>query len=306
MSLDLILPFLRPLAPLLTDPTVSEILVNGPDVVYIERDGVLAPVPELTLDARALRVAVQTIARALGTDLSEAQPLLDARLPDGSRVAAAIAPVAVAGTTLTIRKFGPRLHDLDALIARGMLTPGQRDQMTAVLAARRNVLISGGTGTGKTTLLNALTNALPATERLLVIEETAELRLTHPHVVRWEARRAEVDRPAVTIRDLVRAALRHRPDRLIVGEVRGPEAFDLLQALNTGHGGSLTTIHANDATHALARLGHCVLEAETGLSPRAIRALVADAIALVVHTHRLADGRRAVAAVQPVQPRDRG
>ncbi|MFN8062423.1 MAG: ATPase, T2SS/T4P/T4SS family [Vicinamibacterales bacterium] len=305
MSLDLILPFLRPLAPLLTDPTVSEILVNGPDVVYIERDGVLAPVPELPLDARAARRGADHRPRPRHRPLRSAAPL-DARLPDGSRVAAAIAPVAVAGTTLTIRKFGPRLHDLDALIARGMLTPGQRDQMTAVLAARRNVLISGGTGTGKTTLLNALTNALPATERLLVIEETAELRLTHPHVVRWEARRAEVDRPAVTIRDLVRAALRHRPDRLIVGEVRGPEAFDLLQALNTGHGGSLTTIHANDATHALARLGHCVLEAETGLSPRAIRALVADAIALVVHTHRLADGRRAVAAVQPVQPRDRG
>ena len=283
---ELILPFLRPIASLILDPEVSEVMVNGGESVFVERAGELHPVPGARVDERSLRVAVKNIARALGDDISEAQPLLDARLPDGSRVAAVFPPCSVHGTTLTIRKFGARRLTLDDLEAAGSVSHEQRSALEHAVRGLETVLISGGTGSGKTTLLNALADVLPDGDRLVVIEDTAELRLTKPNLVRLEARREQPDLPAVTIRDLVRASLRHRPDRLLIGEVRGAEAFDLLQAWNTGHAGSLSTIHANSAAQAVARFTNCVLQADVGLPYPAVRALIAESVGLLVHLAR--------------------
>jgi pilus assembly protein CpaF len=229
MSFDVILPFLRPIAHLIEDQEVSEIMVNGSRRVFVERHGVLREACEVRIDERNLRVAVKNIARALGDDVSEEHPILDSRLPDGSRVAAVFPPCSVGGTTLTIRKFQTRFFTADELVRIGTLTPSVLTAVQSAMAGRKNILISGGTSTGKTTLLNAL---------VVLIEDTAELHLQRPNLVRFEARRAQGGLPAVTIRDLLRATLRHRPDRIIVGEVRGGEAFDLLQALNTGHAGT--------------------------------------------------------------------
>jgi pilus assembly protein CpaF len=253
MSLELVLPFLRPIAHLITDPDVSEIMVNGAQGVYVERAGVLSLVEGARLDERNLRVAVKNIARAVGDDISEEQPILDARLPDGSRVAAVFPPCSLGGTTLTIRKFQHRFFTVEELIRAEMLTAEACAAMRDAVQRSYTVLISGGTSTGKTTLLNAISAFLPDQDRIVVIEDTAELHFVHRNVVRLEARRGQRGLPAVTIRDLLRAALRHRPDRIIVGEVRGGEAYDLLEALNTGHAGSLSTIHANSAAQALNR-----------------------------------------------------
>jgi pilus assembly protein CpaF len=255
-----------------------------------------------------LTVAIKNIARACGDEISDVQPILDARLEDGSRVAAMFPPCAVAGAALTIRKF-TRRYSLDDLVRAGAMSATLARELTQGVAAQRNILISGGTGTGKTTLLNALAAHIPASDRIVVIEETAEIHLDKPNLVRFEARRAqaplgqEQPLPAITIADLVRATLRHRPDRIIVGEVRGGEAFDLLQALNTGHLGSLTTIHANSAEQALTRLAHCVLTANTGLPHRSIREAIALAIQLVVHVARI-DGHRCVTQVMRVRVYD--
>ena len=286
MSFDLILPFLRPIADLIQDPTVSEIMVNGSQGVFVERDGVVHLVEGVTLEERSLKVAVKNIARILGGDVSEEMPILDARLPDGSRVAAVLPPCSLGGTTLTIRKFHARFWTCEELVRVGMITPDVVDLVRDALANRDNILISGGTGTGKTTLLNAFATLLPTSDRIVVIEDTAELQFAHPNLVRFEARRAQPDLPAVTIRDLLRATLRHRPDRIIVGEVRGGEAFDLLQALNTGHSGSLSTIHANSPEHALARLASCVLQSGIELPYIAIRRLISESIDLVIHLER--------------------
>jgi pilus assembly protein CpaF len=286
MSFDLILPFLRPIQHLILDADISEIMVNAGGRVFLERDGVLQEATDLHLEERNLQVAVRNIARTLGDDVSEEQPILDARLPDGSRVAAVIPPCSLGGTTLTIRKFQSRFYTADELVRVGMLAPTVLDEIQAAIEARRTILISGGTSTGKTTLLNALAAFLPATERVVIIEDTAELRLAQPNVVRFEARRAQRDLPPVTIRDLLKATLRHRPDRIIVGEVRGAEAYDLLQALNTGHAGSLSTIHANSGSQALARLASCVLQAGVEIPYAAIRLQIADAIGFVVHLVR--------------------
>src|SRR5437660_11557706 len=266
-SLDRILPFLKPIEDLLLDPTVTEVMVNdGGRHVFVERDGALEAVPDRTLEPRNLTVAIKNIARACGDEISDVQPMLDARLEDGSRVAAMFPPCAVAGPALTIRKFTHR-YTLDDLVAVGTLTPAVAALLTQAIATQQNVLISGGTGTGKTTLLNALAAHIPDDDRIVVIEETAEIHLTKPDLLRFEARRAQVPLgqeaplPPVTIADLLRATLRHRPDRILVGEVRGPEAFDLLQALNTGHLGSLSTIHANSGAQALARLADCLFTA---------------------------------------------
>ncbi len=283
---ELILPFLRPIASLILDPDVSEVMVNGGESVFVERAGELHAVPGARVDERSLRVAVKNIARALGDDISEAQPLLDARLPDGSRVAAVFPPCSVHGTTLTIRKFGARRLTLDDLEAASTVSAAQRTILERAVRGLDTVLVSGGTGSGKTTLLNALADVLPEGDRLVVIEDTAELRLTKPNLVRLEARREQPDLPPVTIRDLVRASLRHRPDRLLIGEVRGAEAFDLLQAWNTGHAGSLSTIHANSAAQALARFTNCVLQADVGLPYPAVRALIAESVGLLVHLAR--------------------
>ncbi len=297
-SLDRILPFLKPIEDLLLDPTVTEVMVNdGGRRVFVERDGALEAVPDRTLEPRNLTVAIKNIARACGDEISDVQPLLDARLEDGSRVAAMFPPCAVGGPALTIRKFTHR-YSLDDLVGVGTITPAVVALLTEAIATHQNVLISGGTGTGKTTLLNALAARIPDEDRIVVIEETAEIHLTKPNLLRCEARRAQVPLgqeaplPAVTIADLLRATLRHRPDRILVGEVRGPEAFDLLQALNTGHLGSLSTIHANSADQALTRLAHCVLTANVGLPHHSVREAIALAIHLVVHIARVNSHRR--------------
>ena len=298
-SLDRILPFLRPIEDLLVDRSITEVMVNdGGKSIFVERDGSLQAVPERTLDERNLTAAIKNIARACGDEISDAQPVLDARLEDGSRVAAMFRPCAVGGPALTIRKFTQR-YSLADLVAIGTLTDEMAGTLEVAVGHQQNVLIAGGTGTGKTTLLNALAASIPDRDRIVVIEETAEIHLQKPNLLRLEARRAqpslgtESALPAVTIADLVRATLRHRPDRIIVGEVRGAEAFDLLQALNTGHSGSLSTIHANSAHQALVRLAHCVLTANVGLPHASIREAIALAIHVVVHIARI-DGRRQV------------
>jgi pilus assembly protein CpaF len=296
-SLDRILPFLKPIEDLLSDPAITEVMVNeGGRRVFVERGGIVAPV-DRTLEVRNLTVAIKNIARACGDEISEMQPLLDARLEDGSRVAAMFPPCAVSGPVLTIRKF-TRRYSLHDLVDVGMLSPALARTLTDALAQQQNILISGGTGTGKTTLLNALASHIPDGDRIVVIEETAEIHLDKPNLVRFEARRAqtplgqEAPLPPVMIADLLRATLRHRPDRILVGEVRGPEAFDLLQALNTGHLGSMSTIHANSAEQALVRLAHCVLTANVGLPHRSIREAIALAIHLIVHVARVDSARR--------------
>jgi pilus assembly protein CpaF len=297
-SLDRILPFLRPIEDLLRDPSITEVMVNdGGRRVFIERDGTMESVPARTLETRNLTVAIKNIARACGDEISDVQPLLDARLEDGSRVAAMFPPCAVMGPVLTIRKFTQRYSLNDLIEVRSISLPIAAALTNAVFS-QKNILISGGTGTGKTTLLNALASHIPERDRLVVIEETAEIRLDKPNVLRLEARRAqlplgqEAPLPPVSIADLLRAALRHRPDRILVGEVRGAEAFDLLQALNTGHLGSLSTIHANSAEQALTRLAHCVLTANVGLPHRNIREAIALAIHVIVHIARVGSHRR--------------
>jgi pilus assembly protein CpaF len=297
-SLDRILPFLRPIEDLLRDPSITEVMVNcGGRRVFVERSGALEWVPDRTLEIRNLTVAIKNIARACGDEISETQPALDARLEDGSRVAAMFPPCSVDGPTLTVRKF-TRRYTLQELIEAGTLTATLATELIDAVRGRRNILISGGTGTGKTTLLNALAAAaIPPEDRIVLIEETSEILIDKPNLVRFEARRfhaplgQEAPLPAVTISDLLRATLRHRPDRIIVGEVRGPEAFDLLQALNTGHQGALSTIHANSAEQALSRLAHCVLTANTGLPHHITREAIALAIHLVVHIERVGRAR---------------
>jgi pilus assembly protein CpaF len=286
VSFEVILPFLRPIAHLIQDPTVTEIMVNGSGRIFVERDGQLEVVAGVTVREHNLRVAVRNLARALGDDISEEQPLLDSRLPDGSRVAAALPPVSLGGTTLTIRKFQAQIFSAEQLVRLGTLTPDQLLVLRQAIEVRANILISGGTGTGKTTLLNALTAFLPVDDRLVLIEDTAELQIEAPNLVRFEARREQAGVPAITIRDLLRATLRHRPDRILLGEVRGGEAFDLLQALNTGHSGTLSTIHANSADQALRRFTSCVLQSGVDLPYPAIRHGIGECVQLLVHLER--------------------
>jgi pilus assembly protein CpaF len=308
-SLDRILPFLRPIEDLLVDPAITEVMVNGGGRrIFVERDGTLEPVSGRVLEIRNLTVAIKNIARACGDEISDTQPILDARLEDGSRVAAMFPPCSVDGPTLTIRKFTHR-YSLAELVAVGTLTESLAAELREAVHARKNILISGGTGTGKTTLLNALASKIPEHDRIVLIEETSEILVDKPNLVRFEARRAQIPLgqeapvPPVSIADLLRATLRHRPDRILVGEVRGPEAFDLLQALNTGHLGSLSTVHANSAEQALTRLAHCVLTANVGLPHRSTREAIALAIHLVVHIARV-DGRRAVTELVAIRGYD--
>jgi pilus assembly protein CpaF len=302
---EMILPFLRPIEDLILDPGISEIMVNGPEHVFIERDGFMEEVPGRVLSAKSLEVAVKNIARRLGDDISDEKPVLDSRLPDGSRVAAVIPPCSLSGVTLTIRKFNARHFGIDDLIRIGTLTPDLAARLKKAVLNRQNILISGGTGTGKTTLLNILANFIPCDERILVIEDTAEIQIATANLVRFEAQPEQQGLPAVTIRDLLRASLRHRPDRIILGEIRGGEAFDLLQLLNTGHSGTLSSVHANSAHQALSRFTSCVLQSEVDLPYRAIKSNIADSLNLLVHIERR-PGKRYVSEVLEMVSYDPG
>src|SRR5271156_5959968 len=227
-------------------------------------------------------VAVKNIARRLGGDISDQKPILDSRLPDGSRVAAVIPPCSVHGVTLTIRKFSSRHFTVEDLVNAGSLNTSIAERLKTYVENRQNILISGGTGTGKTTLLNALGKLISNEDRILLIEDTSEIQLEKPHLVRFEARQAQANLPAISIRDLLKASLRHRPDRIILGEIRGGEAFDLLQLLNTGHSGSLSTVHATSARQGLARFTSCVLQSGVELPYRAIKSNIGDSLNVVV------------------------
>jgi pilus assembly protein CpaF len=292
---------LGPLEPLLADPSVDEVMVNGPGSVYVERDGRLERAGVEFAGEAELMHAIERVLAPLGRRVDEAAPLCDARLADGSRVNVVIPPLSLSGPCLTIRRFRREGFSLRDLVARGTLPPPAAELLAVCVAARASILVSGGTGSGKTTTLNALSGAIPGEERIVTIEDAAELRLRQRHVVRLEARPANLEgRGEVTIRQLVRNALRMRPDRIVVGEVRGAEALDMLQALNTGHDGSLTTVHANSPADALRRVETLALMAGVGLPHTAVREQVASAIDLVVHQARLPDGSRAVDSVTQV------
>ncbi len=303
----LILPYLRQIEDLILDPEISEIMINSPSDIFIEKEGVMERVEGVTIPTSQLRVAVQNIARSLGDDISEEKPILDSRLPDGSRIAAVLPPCSIHGITLTIRKFNTRSFTIHDLIRIGTITQKIAGYLQAAIVNRKNILISGGTGTGKITLLNILADFIPDEDRLLIIEDTAEIHIRKPNLVRFEARRQQGPKiPAVTIRDLLKASLRHRPERIILGEIRGEEAFDLLQALNTGHSGSLSTIHANSARQALSRLASCVLYSGIELPYKAIKSSIADSIHLLVHIERRHAQRcvNEILAVQSFSPAD--
>jgi pilus assembly protein CpaF len=283
---ELILPFLRPIQHLILDPEISEIVVNGPEHVFVERAGRVEAVQGLTISPKSLEVAVRNIARRLRDDISEEKPVLDSRLPDGSRVAAVVPPCSLHGVTLTIRKFNAKHFGLEDLIRIGTITEQLAGILETAVVNRQNMLISGGTGTGKTTLLNIVATLIPDHERILIIEDTAEIQISAPNLVRFEARVAQNGFSAVTIRDLLKASLRHRPDRILLGEIRGAEAFDLLQLLNTGHAGTISTVHANSALQAINRFTSCVLQSNVELPYRAIKSNIADSLNLLVHVER--------------------
>ena len=297
---ELILPFLRPIQHLILDPDISEIMVNGPEHIFIEKAGYLQAVPGVKLTPQSLIVAVKNIARRLGDDISEAKPILDSRLPDGSRVAAVIPPCSIQGVALTIRKFNSHRFKMKDLIEVGTLTIALATQLEEYVAQRKNILICGGTSSGKTTLANLLMEFIPDHERIVLIEDTAEIQVEKENVLRFEARREQNGLPAVTIRDLLKATLRHRPDRIIVGEIRGGEAFDLLQLLNTGHSGTLSTVHANSAAQGISRFTTCVLQSGIEMPYRAIKANIAESLNIVVQIERR-PGYRFVSEVLEIQ-----
>jgi pilus assembly protein CpaF len=292
---------LGPLEDLLVDPAVEEVMVNGPAVVYVERRGRLESTDVSFADEEELRNTIERILAPLGRRVDELSPMVDARLADGSRVNVVVPPLAIDGPVVSIRRFGAERPGLDELVARGTLSAARRELLAAAVAERRSILISGGTGSGKTTLLNALSGFISPAERVVTIEDAAELRLRQPHVVRLESRPAGIEgRGEVTIRDLLRNALRMRPDRIVIGEVRGAEALDLLTALNTGHEGALSTLHANSPADALARLETLALMADVGLPHEAIAAQVRRGIDLVVQLERRGDGSRVVTEIAEV------
>ncbi|MDD1476831.1 CpaF family protein [Arthrobacter sp. H16F315] len=293
---------LGPLQKFLNDPAVTEIMVNGPETVYVEREGKLTLTNARFNSEDHLRRIIERIVTKVGRRIDESSPMVDARLADGSRVNAIIPPLSVNGASLTIRKFGQVPLTVDKLISFGTLTPEMAELLRACVQARLNILVSGGTGTGKTTLLNVLSSFLPDDERIVTIEDAVELQLQQGHVVRLESRPRNIEgKGEVSIRDLVRNSLRMRPDRIVIGEVRGGESLDMLQAMNTGHDGSISTVHANSPRDAIARLETLVLMAGMDLPLRAIREQIASAINLIVHISRLRDGTRRVTHVTEVQ-----
>jgi pilus assembly protein CpaF len=294
---------LGPIERLIKDPEISEVMVNGADDVYVERKGRVERVdgPWFEGEAQVLHL-IERIVAPLGLRVDESSPYVDARLPDGSRVNAIVPPLSLCGPTVTIRKFGLRPFAPDELVSVGALPRHILDLLAERVRARANIIVSGGTGSGKTTLLGVLSTFIPAEERLITIEDVAELRLAQPHVVSLEARPPNVDGVGeVTVRSLVRNALRMRPDRIIVGEVRGGEAIDMLQAMNTGHEGSMSTAHANSSVDMLSRLETMALMSDLDLPVSHVREQIASALDLIVHTARLADGRRGVTTVTSVE-----
>ena len=292
---------LGPIQTLLDDPTISEVMVNGPDQVYFERAGVLYLSDKVFKDANHIMRVIEKITAPLNRRIDERSPMVDARLPVGSRVNAIIPPLAIDSPVVTIRKFSKEPYQVDDLIRFGTLTPEIVEVLKACITMRLNIIVAGGTGTGKTTLLNVLSSFIPPTERVVSIEDPAELQLRQRHVVRLETRPANIeDEGQITQRELVKNALRMRPDRILVGEVRGGEAFDMLQAMNTGHDGSLTTVHANSPRDALSRVENMVLMAGLDLPAKAIREQVASAIDLIVHITRMKDGSRRVTHVTEI------
>jgi pilus assembly protein CpaF len=292
---------LGPLEPLLKDPTISDILVNKHDTIYIERRGKIERTNVTFKDDEHLMRVIERIVSSVGRRIDESSPMVDARLADGSRVNAIIPPLAIDGPVVSIRRFGSDPLKMAMLIENKALTKDIADMLQMVVHARLNVLISGGTGAGKTTLLNALSAFIPENERIVTIEDSAELQLQQPHTVRLETRPPNIEgRGEVTQRDLVRNALRMRPDRIVIGEVRGGEAIDMLQAMNTGHDGSLTTIHANTPRDALSRLETMIQMTGMRLSDRAMRQQVASAIQLVLQVARMSDGSRRVTSISEI------
>jgi pilus assembly protein CpaF len=292
---------LGPLEPLLKDPSISDILVNGFDNVYIERNGRLIETNVRFKDTAHVRMIIDRIVSNVGRRIDDSSPIVDARLPDGSRVCAVIPPISLIGPVLAIRRFGKKLLSTEDLLKNETLTTGMLDFLSACVEARMNIVVSGGSGSGKTTMLNMLSRFIPEEERIITIEDTAELQLQQPHVVRLETRPVNIEGVgAVTQRDLVINSLRMRPDRIVIGECRGPEALDMLQAMNTGHEGSMTSVHANSPRDAFGRLETMVMMASEHIPDRVIRQMLASAIHLVVHTVRLSDGTRKVASITEV------
>jgi len=292
---------LGPIEPLMQDPTVADILVNGAHEVYVERRGKLERTNAIFRDDAHLLQIIDRIVSAVGRRIDESSPMVDARLPDGSRINAIIPPLALDGPVLSIRRFAVDPLKMSDLVANETVTPALVDVLRAAVHARLNILVSGGTGAGKTTLLNVLSNAIPATERIVTIEDSAELQLQQDHVVRLETRPPNIEgKGAVAQRDLLRNALRMRPDRIVVGEVRGGEVLDMLQAMNTGHDGSLSTVHANSSRDALSRLETMILMSGLVLPVRAMRDYIASALDAIIHIARLSDGTRKVVRVTEI------
>lgn len=290
-----------PIEPLLRDPTVTEIMVNGPDAVYIEQFGKIERTDVKFRDTEHIRHVIDKIVTPLGRRVDESSPMVDARLPDGSRVNAILPPLALNGPTLTIRKFSAEPYTVDDLIRFGTLSKGMASFISACVKAKLNIMVSGGSGTGKTTLLNVLSSFIPEKERIVTIEDAAELKLNQDHVVRLEARPPNIEgKGEVTIRDLVRNALRMRPDRIIVGEVRSGEALDMMQAMNTGHEGSISTLHANTTRDCLSRLETVMMMADVKLAASVLRQQIAAAIHLIIQLARFSDGTRKVVSITEI------
>ncbi|MFI5351339.1 MAG: TadA family conjugal transfer-associated ATPase [Candidatus Binatales bacterium] len=292
---------LGPLEPLLRDDSITDILVNGYDHVYVEKKGKLHRTEAAFQDDQHLMLIIDRIVSKVGRRVDEASPMVDARLPDGSRINAIIPPLAIDGPSLSVRRFGKYRFRIEDLIAKEAMTPEMADLLAAIARARLNVMVCGGTGSGKTTLLNCLSSFIPEDERIVTIEDSAELMLQQPHVVRLETRPPNLEgKGEVTQRDLVRNCLRMRPDRIIVGEVRGPEVIDMLQAMSTGHDGSIATVHANSTRECLSRLEMMMLLAGYSIPQRAMRQQISSAINIIVHVTRFADGSRKVAKISEI------
>ncbi len=294
-------PFLEPVQKYLDDDTVSEIMINSPDEIFVEKSGKIERAPEKFNSVKSLVAAAKNIGRAIGREVNEQRPIMDARLEDGSRVCVVLSPCALDGAAVAIRKFFKKKLTMDRLVGFGSLTEEMLEFLETCVLLKKNIIVSGGTGSGKTSLLNAVSSMIPNEERIIVIEDSAELQLQKDHLVRFEARPADdKGRFGVSIRDLLRATLRLRPDRIVIGEIRGGESFDLLQAMNTGHGGSMSTIHSNSPVDTLLRLENTALQSDVDVPPYSVKQQIANTIDMVVHTSRYRDGSRKVSHISEV------